>query len=168
MWIDIIGWENIYAINEYGEVINKLNGNLLIGDINSAGYARICLYCKNHTPQKQRFFRHRLVAMHFIPNPYNLPEVNHKDLNKLNNYYTNLEWCDRKYNELYSRINGDSIKEYKPFFVIYINGIIERFDTGTQLAEKLKITRRTVYNWLFGISKGYLNYNIAFIKYIGI
>lgn len=167
MWIDIIGWENLYAINEYGEVKNKITNNLIIGDINSAGYARVCLYNKNHNPQKQRFFRHRLVATHFIPNPYNLPEVNHKDLNKLNNHYANLEWCDRKYNELYSMKNNNSSKIYKPFFVIYNNGIIENFNTMPELANKLNVTRRTVCNWLYGINKGYLNYNIAFIKFIG-
>ena len=44
MWIDIIGWENLYAINEYGEVKNQITNNLIVGDINSAGYARVCLY----------------------------------------------------------------------------------------------------------------------------
>lgn len=45
---------------------------------------------------------HRLVAMCFIPNPYNLPQVNHKDENKINNHVDNLEWCDNKYNVNYS------------------------------------------------------------------
>lgn len=170
MWIDIIGWENLYSINEYGEVKNKETNKLIIGDTNSAGYSRVCLYRKGHTPNKQRFFRHRLVAIHFIPNPYNLPEVNHKDFNKLNNYYKNLEWCTREYNELYSRMNNndDLYKQYKPYFVIYSDGTYEKFNTGQELANKLNVTKRAVYNWLHGKSNGYVNYNISFIKYIGI
>jgi hypothetical protein len=41
---------------------------------------------------------HRLVAKSFLPNPYDYPEVNHKDENKLNNCVDNLEWCTKKYN----------------------------------------------------------------------
>lgn len=41
---------------------------------------------------------HRLVAMHFLPNPYNYSQVNHKDGNKLNNHYSNLEWCNPEQN----------------------------------------------------------------------
>ena len=44
---------------------------------------------------------HRIVATTFIPNPDNLPQVNHKDENKLNNSVDNLEWCDEKYNSNY-------------------------------------------------------------------
>ncbi len=45
---------------------------------------------------------HRLVALCFIPNPNNLPQVNHKDENPSNNRASNLEWCDQKYNVNYS------------------------------------------------------------------
>lgn len=46
-----------------------------------------------------------MVAQTFIPNIDNLPQINHKDENKLNNYYTNLEWCTSKYNNNYGTRN---------------------------------------------------------------
>lgn len=48
---------------------------------------------------------HRLVAIAFIPNPDNLPHINHKDENKLNNNPNNLEWCDNSYNNNYGTRN---------------------------------------------------------------
>lgn len=62
------------------------------------GYLHVTLYkdCK-----QKHFHVHRLVAKAFIPNPNNLPEINHKDEYKTNNHVDNLEWCDRKYNVNY-------------------------------------------------------------------
>ena len=59
------------------------------------------------TPTKKPVFRtiHRLVAEAFIPNPDDLPIINHKDENKLNNVVSNLEWCTHKYNSNYGTIN---------------------------------------------------------------
>lgn len=64
-------------------------------------------------------FVHRLVALAFVPNPYNLPIVNHKDENKSNPLPENLEWCDIRYNtnygtskERYARTRGSSVLQY--------------------------------------------------------
>ena len=102
MWKDIVDeyWKDYYEVNEFGEVRNKITKKLIKGDLNSAGYHRVCLY---HAPYKKRFFRHRLVAEAFIPNPENLPEVNHIDEDKSNNAVSNLEWIDRKTNERKNR-----------------------------------------------------------------
>ena len=48
------------------------------------------------------YFVHRIVAEAFIPNPENLPFINHKDENKKNNIPSNLEWCTKRYNNLYN------------------------------------------------------------------
>ena len=165
MWKNIKGWEEYYSINEHGDVRNNITGKLIKGDMNSAGYYRVCLYNKNHKPSKQRFFRHRLVAIHFIDNPLNLEEVNHIDGDKSNNSKNNLEWVNRKENELHCRKEINN-KEYKPFKVCYFNGDIELYDVKSDLANKLKVTSACVKNWLHGKSKGYTNYGIKEIKYL--
>lgn len=164
MWKDIKNWEEYYEVNDWGEVRNKISGKIIVGDKNSCGYYRVCLYHKGHTPPKERLFRHRLVAESFIPNPHNLPEVNHKDHDLSNNHVSNLEWCDRYYNELDSRINGT--KEYKPFKIVYNNGDTMVFHSKPKLAKMLSVTARTICNWLHKKNKGYLNYNIKTINYI--
>lgn len=61
--------------------------------------------------KKTKTFKvHRLVAQAFIPNPENLPQVNHKDFNPLNNYVDNLEWCTNSYNKEYSYKAGRCYK----------------------------------------------------------
>ena len=164
MWKDIKNWENNYQVSDSGDIRNKITGNVIKGDVNSSGCLRVCLYNKKHTPQKERFFRHRLVAEHFIPNPYNLPEVNHKDHNLEHNYVSNLEWCSRDNNELDSRMFG--AKRYRPFKVVFNNNDIEVFDTKPQLAKKLNVSRSLIRLWLLKESLTYKTYNISSIEYI--
>lgn len=164
IWKDIHGWEQFYQVNENGEVKNKTTGKILIGDKNSEGYCRVGLMAKNHVPVRQRFFRHRLVAEHFIPNPNNLREVNHIDCNIENNQKDNLEWISKKANELHSRIYGS--KEYKPFKVVFNNGAIEKFNVKEDLAVKIGVTRTAVKYWLQDKNHGYLNHGINSIQYI--
>lgn len=161
MWKDIPEWELYYQINENGEVRNKITKKYIKGDINSSGYCRICLYHKNI---KKKFFRHRLVAQLFIPNPNNLPEVNHKDGNKLNNNLNNLEWSTRKNNE--REAHRIKIKKYKPFEVYFINNKYKKYEFAIDLANEIKVTKRTIQNYLQGKSKGYLNKGIKIIRYL--
>ena len=68
------------------------------------GYYVVSLYRKNIP----KYFRiNRLVAKAFIPNPNNFPQVNHKNLDKLDNRVENLEWCDQTYNMRHARANGN-------------------------------------------------------------
>ena len=161
MWKDIPNWETYYEINENGEVRNKLTGNYIKGDINNTGYYRVCLY---HKSKRQRFFRHRLVAQLFIPNPNNYTEVNHIDGDKSHNFKENLQWCDRVFNEREThRLN---IKEYKPFKVYFQNGEYKEYEFAIDLANELKVTKRTIQNYLQGKSNGYKSKGINEIKYL--
>jgi hypothetical protein len=78
-----------YIIYDDGIVLNLKTKKTLQGSVGENGYKYYRLSSNNN---KKMFYAHRLVAEHFIPNPENLPVVNHKDGNKLNNHISNLEW----------------------------------------------------------------------------
>lgn len=88
----IAEFNNKYSISETGEVLNVLTGRTIKPFLNNNGYLLIKVSGFGGKAV------HRLVAKYFISNPENKPEVNHKDANKLNVHYTNLEWATRKEN----------------------------------------------------------------------
>lgn len=85
-----------YEINSEGYVFSHKTNKKLTGSIYASGYCMVRLTTKNKG--KKAYCMHRLVAEAFIPNPYNLPVVNHKDGNKLNNNVDNLEWVTQSQN----------------------------------------------------------------------
>lgn len=122
IWKDIEGYEGRYQISSFGNVMS-LNyrktgkAKMLTPKINSKGYKWIELSDGKKT---KPLLIHRLVAMAFISNPNNYPEVNHKDENPLNCKVANLEWCTHLYNVRYSfnkhgdrrRITKQHINQY--------------------------------------------------------
>jgi hypothetical protein len=122
IWKDIEGYEGYYSISNYGNVksleriikskngvIRKRKEMLLKPNIDKDGYYTITL-TKNSNPKT--FKIHRLVGTAFIDNPNNFPMINHKDENKQNNYFENLEWCDSKYNNNYGTIRERMSKSH--------------------------------------------------------
>ena len=93
---EIEGYSDYYITTD-GRVWGKRKNGFLTPSI-VAGYPRISL-CKNGLVRN--YHLHRLVAQAFIPNPENLPVVNHKDENKLNPDVKNLEWCSVQKNNRY-------------------------------------------------------------------
>lgn len=101
-WKDIKGYENKYQISNLGRVkaldYRRTGKEQIISIKNNKGYSEVALWKDS---KRKMFMVHRLVAQAFIPNPNNLPQVNHKDENKTNNIVENLEWCTQSYNNSY-------------------------------------------------------------------
>ena len=131
LWKDIPGYEGLYQASTEGRIksLPKLKGFVMTKEkimkpqTDRYGYLRVMLSDNN----KRKFCQiHRLVALAWIPNPNNLPCVNHKDENPKMNTVSNLEWCDVVYNNNYgkhnqkvsgSKINGERSKPVKQFSI---------------------------------------------------
>lgn len=118
IWKDVKGYEGLYKVSNIGRIFSvprkftrghqKVAHYGKIIDLNSSyededGYFRVVLV--KHT-KNWDVYVHRLVALNFIPNPTNLPQVNHKDGNKKNNRVDNLEWCTNAENTQHSFKTG--------------------------------------------------------------
>lgn len=104
IWKDVVGFEGLYKVSNLGNVksINYRGhgfARLLIPKVNNCG--RLWVELRNSGVKKQMLI-HRLVGEAFIPNPQNLPQINHKDENPKNNNVENLEWCTGLYNIRYT------------------------------------------------------------------
>ena len=103
-WKDKKDYEGIYQVSNCGRVKSIKFGKERILKLtkDKDGYLIVNLYKNN---KSKTFKVHRLVAEAFLPNPDNLPLINHKDEDKSNNIVSNLEWCDVKYNTNYGTRN---------------------------------------------------------------
>ena len=113
IWKDKKDYEGHYQVSNFGRVKSIKFGKerILKPLTNSSGYLCVNLY-KNGIIKT--YLVHRLVAEIFLPNPNNYKEVNHKDEDKSNNIVSNLEWCDRCYNNNYgTRTEKFSKKVYQ-------------------------------------------------------
>ena len=109
IWKDVSGFDKDYQISNFGDVrIKKSDGSFK--QLKPTKFGKGYLHINLVKDGKQKSFQiHRLVAEAFVPNPKNLPIINHKDENPLNNCANNLEWCTYSYNINY----GTRLERYR-------------------------------------------------------
>ena len=149
---DVKNYEGLYAVTPEGEVWSYRSQKFLSPFYNARGYLKVGL-CKNG--KVKNFYVHRLVTDAYLPNPDNLPQVNHKDENKANNCLQNLELCDSKYNNNY----GTRTDKYKkPILQFDLDGnFVREWPSATDVGKEvkgnicncLKGKQKTAYGYLW-------------------
>ena len=107
IWKPVPGYEGYYAVSDKGTIYSLRKERELKPKVDRYGYEVVTLTVYGHS---KCFTVHRLVALAFIPNPYNKPTVNHKDENKRNNIVSNLEWATVKENDNHGSRNARMAK----------------------------------------------------------
>lgn len=130
---DVKNYEGLYAVTSCGRVWSYKNKKFLKPWDNGDGYLLVNLFKDG---ERKLYLIHRLVAEAYIPNPDNLPMINHKDECKTNNCLQNLEWCDCKYNNNY----GTRTDKYKkPILQFDLDGnFIKEWESATDVGKEVK------------------------------
>ena len=121
IWKDVVGYEGLYQVSNLGNLksfkVSK-DGRVLKMTNKTGWYFTVVLQGKGKPKQTKRI--HRLVAEYFVNNPLRLKQVNHKDLNKQNNHFLNLEWVTCRENMVHAvKNNPDFVKA-----MIYRNQVL--------------------------------------------
>lgn len=153
---DVKGYEGLYAVTPEGEVWSYRRKKFLGYHYDKRGYHRVSLYKDGKI---KHYCVHRLVADAYIPNPENLPQINHKDENKENNCLKNLEWCNSKYNANYGTRNEKISNSLKiPILQYTLDGeFVKEWPSATDVGKEVsghisscaKGSRKTAYGFIW-------------------
>ncbi len=166
---DITGYEGYYQVSDHGKIrsldrqvlhnkyeVQKHKGRLRKQNINRLGYLMILL---SRNPKRELKSVHRLVALAFVERVEGKDEINHKDGNKLNNHYLNLEWCTHKENMQHASLlglmaTGQHHGKSKPTKsdVLQIRRMIDRNWKLKDIAPVFNVTPENIYAIKNGIS----------------
>ena len=157
---DIRNFEGLYAVTSCGKVWSYKSQKFLspCKRDGKRGYLTVILYKDG---KGKNFYVHRLVAEAYIPNPDNLPQVNHKSEKKEENWVGNLEWTTAKQNNNYgSRNERAAISRKKPIYCVELNRI---FDSQTDAARELGLWQGNIGKCLLGKQKTTGGYHFQFV-----
>ena len=158
---DVPGFEGRYMVSSYGYIVaftRRHHNKRLVSSLGPTGYLFVRLTREDGT--KKNFILHTLIAKLFIDNPEKKPQVNHKDLNRLNNHVGNLEWATALENMRHAVVERRKrgIKRKNKSDVLYEDALEirrlrqEKKLTYRELAEIFKLNINTIYKIVKGIT----------------
>ena len=165
---ELDGYENVnkYAISNFGRIFSSKTEDAedfkeIKGSVDSKGYKYLDIRSQNAKLKCPKV--HRLVAEAFIPNPDNLPQINHIDGNKRNNHISNLEWVSNKNNRIHAIEN--ELQNFINYGIAQYDldgNFIANFDTAEEALKSLgkppysgnigrviRGTRKTAYGYIW-------------------
>lgn len=170
IWRNVKGYEELYQVSNYGQIrsVDRFVGyrykgkqriykGRLLKQVERNGYLSVSLSKGNIIKQKSI---HRLVAEAFLPNPSNLPLVNHIDENKKNNMVSNLEWCSCAYNTNYGSGRKKQAESQQKVVLQYDKdgNLLNQYPSATIAALKNGYNLKTISQCCRGRTKSAYNY----------
>ena len=157
-WRDVVGYDGLYQVSDTGKVRSMYfkNNHVFKPRIKEmqiyTNKHRRCYVSIHKDGIRKNATVHRLVAIAFIPNPNNLPEVNHIDGNPSNNHVNNLEWCTKRqnlkheYDHNLNKFKARNEKNSKP--VVRDDGVI--YESTRACARAMGVTQSAIKDILHG------------------
>lgn len=157
IWKDVKGYEGLYQVSNLGKVKSLIykKSKIRVPVLNNRGYYHMGL------KGGAKKLIHRLVAETFIPNPNNLPCINHKDGDKTNNIVENLEWCTQEQNVQHSYNNNLSTNNIP----VHCNELNIDFISYAEASRYFNCSVTHISNIIANKSQLYNKYTFSIIEY---